>query len=406
MDDETQAAPATDAVVDTSPAAATPTGGKSEIAGQLRDALDGKPSDLDSSPHETLRKSIADELSKTTETPDAKPGERARGPDGKFIARDGLDPEPNEPVPEPQPVVPEVGQPPAGWKTDSKAKWAEVPDWARDEITRGEERLTNLSAKYQGWKPIEPVLEWVGQVAPGYGLNTPQVVQSWANTQAALMRPETASSEIVKLARQYLKPDAIQALAQQVLGSPAAPQGTQPAQPADPNAWVDPELAQVKQELAQFKNWKTELETQAQQAARQESQRQHGEKVSAIDKFSAEKGPDGQPLRPHLGTVMPDMVASIQKIRSTNPQLSDQDVLQQAYDAAVWGNPETRKLVLDAQKVAEDAERKAEARKRAQAASRSAVSPASTSPQGPPAQTAPKGNLRDQMRQTFESLTA
>lgn len=399
MDEVLDTNPATD---DVSSAAPATEGGKSEIASQLKDALEGNAPETEASSRERLRAEIDATLKKETKTeekPTTDEQGRARGPDGKFIAKDAT--EPTEEAEKPaEPEAPDVGTAPAAWKKEIQAKWAELPDWARAEITKREEDVQKGFAKYQNLRTVEPVLDYAGQLAPRFGLQGPQLVQQWAQVQGALLDPKQAPQVIQALAKQYGV----------LLGATAqpAPAIEKPAETpaADPNAWVDPEVAALKQALEQLQGWKTNLEKQAEEAAQQAQVQAQQQKLSAIDQFASEKGSDGQPLRPHLETVMPDMVASINRVRSTNPNLSDQDVLQQAYDIAVWGNPETRKLVLDAQKASEEAERKAEARKRAQAATRGVVSPASTSPQGPAAFTAPKGSLRDQMAATLEQLTA
>lgn len=413
MTDIDTAAPATEMVSEpTVPA----TGGKSEIASQLKGNLEGGKTDRprESNARQKLREQIDKSLYAATTKLEEKPtGERARGPDGKFVAQpdapvESVDGAAAEPIAE-APAVPDVGAAPSSWKKDAQAKWGELPDWARAEIAKREQDVEKGFAKYQALRNVEPVLDWIGQQAPQHGTTVQQVVQNWAQTQAALLNPQSAPQAIQALAQQYLPPQTLRALAQQVLGNPQGQQqgqiAQQPAQAAEP-VWVDPELAELKRQLAEQQTWRQTIEQQAQQAA-QDSQRQaYRQKVSAIDIFGSEKGQDGQLLRPHLETVMPDMVASIAQIRTANPQLSDQDVLQQAYDRAVWSNPDTRKQVLDAQKLAEENERKAKARERAQAATRQAVSPPSASPQGQPTRQVPKGSLRDQMRSTFENLTA
>ena len=417
---ETEAAPATEAVQESVNAGATQSGGKSEIADQLRGALEGdEPIARESGPREKLKASINSALEKETEKgkPVKGPDGRLRGPDGKFASEETVE-QPAEATGEteeqPEATVPaepsaEVGQAPTSWKKELQAKWAELPDWARNEITKREADVEKGFAKYQSLRSIEPVLNVVDQLAPQYGVTTPQVVQSWAESQAKLLQPNLAPAEVVRIAQQYLPKDVQVALGQYLVGGAqqqvqAQPQG-QHAQPqTDPNAWVDPEVAQLRQQLSQLQTWQQQQTQREQEAQQRAIQQQQAQKVSAIDQFAAEKGPDGQPLRPHLDTVIPDMVAGIARIRSTNPQLSDQEVLQQAYESAVWSNPDTRQKVLEAQKLAEENERKAKARERAQAATRQAVSPASASPQGPPATAPVKGSIRDQMRHNYEQL--
>lgn len=402
MNEDESGLPATDGADIATSTAATPEGNRSEIAGQIRSALEGEQPVDTNSKRDQLRREIDATLTKVTAEaekpkPEASDG-RARGPDGKFIAKDAAGNDIPEPAIEPVATEPAViaDAAPGSWKKDSQAKWAEVPDWARAEITKRESDIANLSTKYQGLKSVEPILDWAAPIAQRLGVgNVPALVHQWAQAQEALMNPQTAPQAIAFLAKQYN----VQ-LPQAQLQAPAE------QQQADPNVWVDPEIAALKQQLQSYDQRWAALDQQAEQAARDYQYSTLNEKKSAIGKFGDEKDASGQLLRPHLDTVMRDMVAGIARIRSTNPQLSDQDVLQQAYDMAVWGNPDTRKLVMDAQRVAEEKENIAKARARAQAATRQAVSPASASPQGSPAPQPVKGTVRDEIRANFERMTA
>src|SRR6202012_1831254 len=90
MTDQSQDVPATEQTADAGLPATG--GGKDEIASQLRDTLGGESEQnvQDKSPHEQMRRQIGEALEKATD-PNAKPaeqaakGERARGPDGRFI---------------------------------------------------------------------------------------------------------------------------------------------------------------------------------------------------------------------------------------------------------------------------------------------------------------------------------
>jgi hypothetical protein len=405
MADDIQADPATDLVTDNAVSPATG-GGRDDIASDLRASLAGTElSTQEKSPREQMRNQIGAELAKATgEKPvDAKPAEakpaveRARGPDGKFIQtqQEANDAAAIDNAP-PVAVKPEDAMP-ASWRKDLQAKWATVDPELRAEIVKREADVAKGFEKYQGFRAHEPVLDWVKQVAPQYGMNDVQVVMSWAQTQEALLDPARKQQTIMALARQYgvdLTPQVPQAQTQQ------------PVQPGQEPAWVDPDVAALKQQLAEVTNWKTQFEQQQAQQYQQQVQQVQTQKLSLIDQFASEKSQDGQPLRPHLETVMPQMARLIADIKAANPSIPDQEALQQAYDNAVWGNPATREALIQAQKVAEETERNRVARQRAQAAQRGAVSPATASPQGPPASVIPKGDIRDQLRANLNAVTA
>ncbi|MCR4339650.1 MAG: hypothetical protein NUW01_07160 [Gemmatimonadaceae bacterium] len=89
-----------------------------------------------------------------------------------------------------------------------------------------------------------------------------------------------------------------------------------------------------------------------------------------ITSFGAEKDGQGQPLRPHFEAIRKDMVPIVASLRQANPSMAKAEVLQQAYDRAVWANPDTRAKLLHAQ----EEKRQAEARNKAAQAAKAAVS--------------------------------
>jgi hypothetical protein len=116
-----------------------------------------------------------------------------------------------------------------------------------------------------------------------------------------------------------------------------APQiGQQPGQqPVQQQPLQDPRVDQL---LAQ-------LNQERQQGAHREQQALEGTVTNWMNAQDAQ----GQPLRPYLGDVMNEMNALVPQIRQVNPSLNHDQVLQQAYETATWGNPEIRTLLLQAQ---------------------------------------------------------
>lgn len=450
MTDLSQEVPATELTTDADLPATG--GGRDEIAGQLKDALSGGESTEKSSPHEDMRRQIGEELAKATAPETAKPaetttkpaGERARGADGRFIptaqeAAAGIDP---NATPEGVQAEAVPAGPPTSWKKELQARWGELPPEFQAEIQKREADVAKGFEKYQNLRVHEPVLDFAQNVATQLGTTGPQLVHQWAQIQEGLIDPNRRGQVLSAVAQQYgvpmpsapvmnfasevgqklgMTPTKLMdgwALFQEAMLDPARKRQAvenlvknygvdmgQPAGHVDQGTWIDPDVAALKQQIADMQGWRSTQEQQAQQYYQQQMHQVQTAKVSAIDTFASEKGADGQPLRPHLATVMPDMVAGIQRAKSANPQISDQEALQQAYDNAVWGNPSTREAVMQQSRIAEDRERTEKARLRAQNASRGAVSPAGSSPQGPPATTIPKGDIRDQMRATLQQLT-
>src|SRR5260221_545297 len=144
MTDLSQEVPATELTADADLPATG--GGKDEIAGQLKDALSGGESTEKSSPHEDMRRQIGEELAKATtaEKPAEaviKPaGERARGPDGRFVptaqeAAAGIDP---NFTPEGIQTEAAPAGPPQSWKKELQARWGELPPEFQAEIQKRE----------------------------------------------------------------------------------------------------------------------------------------------------------------------------------------------------------------------------------------------------------------------------
>ncbi len=91
--------------------------------------------------------------------------------------------------------------------------------------------------------------------------------------------------------------------------------------------------------------------------SQEEQQQRHAAQLSAQaadaeTKFRNATDEKGQPKYPFVDNVQDDMIRRIPEIRQANPALSHFEVLDRAYDIAVWANPETR-AVLQSQQVAQ-----------------------------------------------------
>jgi len=448
MSDELKPDPATDLVEGAADSAATRDGGKSDIAADLRNALTGEPDATanGSSAHEDMRRQIGEALAQETGQPDdqaqdGKPG-RQRGPDGKFIAaqpEQQADAQPVDPNAPPAQEAPKG--PPAAWKKELQARWNEIPAEFQAEIQRREADVEKGFEKYKKFRDHEPVLDFIEQAAPKVGTTPQQLLMQYAQIQDAMFDPSKRVQVLGAIAKAYgvehVSPE-VMTVAQgaaktlgissdqlvgnlltigQALYDPKTKRQAidylvkqfgidmnAPTQAQEP-AWVDPDIAELRNQQQQIINWQRQQEQIAEQAAQQYQHQMLNQTQARINQFAEEKGPDGQLLRPHFQAVMPTMAASIAQVKAANPSISDQDALQQAYDQAVWGNPTIRQQLLSAQMAADESKRNQIAKERAQAAARGAVSPATASPQGPPAAQPLKGDIRDQMRATLEAFT-
>jgi hypothetical protein len=158
--------------------------------------------------------------------------------------------------------------------------------------------------------------------------------------------------------------------------------GTAGTEAGQPSA----ELVAVKKELAELKNSLSARE-------KQEQDTQHQATLSQITQFAEAKDAQGQLKHPHFDDVAPDVAALIRAARAQGQTLT----LQDAYDRAVYANPQTRTKVLAAQ----DAQRKAKEEEERKA-KLNAAKKAGTDVSGTGAATAVVANPND-LRATLEA---
>jgi hypothetical protein len=125
---------------------------------------------------------------------------------------------------------------------------------------------------------------------------------------------------------------------------------------------VDPQIAALQREIAELKGTVGQSQNYQQTQAQQSG-------MAEIGRFAEEKDAAGAPVRPHFDTVCTDMLAIVPMIRQENPGMPPQQVLQTAYDRAVWANPTTRDVLLKEQETKRLAEMRERANKARQAGS-------------------------------------
>jgi hypothetical protein len=62
-----------------------------------------------------------------------------------------------------------------------------------------------------------------------------------------------------------------------------------------------------------------------------------------------QKDEQGVAKYPYLNDVQGEMAVLVPMIRQSNPSLSHEQVLQSAYERAIWANPDVKPLLLQAQ---------------------------------------------------------
>lgn len=258
----------------------------------------------------------------------------------------------------------QFGEPPVSWKKEAKADWLKIPESQRAEIHRREEDFHRGIQKYKQFSDIgtslHKVIEPYGKMIIDAGHTAPALIGDLLNMQKVMTTG--TPQERASMAMQILQNTGVTLEQLQAV----------PQQPA-----IDPNIAALMQKVQS-------LEGALHGQTQQREQAEQADVTSEIESFRT----DGK--HEHFGMVALDMSALLAQGRASN--------LQDAYDKAVWANPETRAKLL--QKQEQD-----KARKQAdEAAAARKAAGANVQRRGtPPAQAKP-GTMDDTIRQTLRRL--
>lgn len=241
------------------------------------------------------------------------------------------------------PDVEPVEQPldaPARWSAGDKEQFAALPREAQEIVLKREadvnkhltQKTQELAQTSKAYSQLEEILAPRREAFRMDGMNDAQAVEQLFTISDFASRDPAAF---------------IQWFAQQR----GVDLGTRDEEPADEPANA---LTQKVQQL--------EAHIARQEQARQQAEQQTY--ANQVQQFAAQVDESGNPAYPHFESVRTHMAALVRSGAAST--------LADAYDQAVYANPETRKAVLEAQSKAEeakrDAERKAKAAKAAKAA--------------------------------------
>lgn len=312
-----------------------------ENAGLVVDEPAGDVTSLDSIIDKALE---ASESADAPETDEAK-AERVRDERGRFAPKDTATEAPDkgtakvaEPAAQaaPAPALEQPVEAPARWTADDKAKFA---SWPRDVQIAVSERNKAIEADYtrktqeaaEIRRYAEPLLnavapfdQYLRELAPVIGQQPHEMVRGLLATEHAL---RTGSIQ--------QKAQALHGIAQQYGIDLAALARGQVQGP-------DPATTQLRQELSELKQWRSQFEEQSQQ--------QQDQQVALhIDAFAKAKDESGRPRYPHFARVkgiMGQMMAS-----GEAPTL--EDAYQKAIEpinAAIAEELRTRQTAADTQR--------------------------------------------------------
>ena len=311
------------------------------------------------------------------------------GPDARGDARGPGSPPASEPDPLPRsqapaapeahappPGAPEPIQPPASWSAPAKAAFASLPPIVQQEIAKREADVNrgfeDRAAQLKRFEPLEQILGPRRDALAVRGVSDVDFVKTLFAASDWIDRdPVSALRELMRQKGVTL----------QHLGAP-------------PQAGQQPQAAQLPPALGALAQQVHHLQSQLSQRDQAERAQRLQSVQSEIQVFAAD------PANTYFHNVREDMIALLSSGRAAD--------LKDAYDKAVWANPETRALLQ-----AEHA-RKAEAdRLNAQRQATSGARRASGSVTGAPsAGSSPAGaagssrSLRDELSEAFRASRA
>ena len=315
-------------------------------------------------------------------------GERARGPDGKFVPTD-----------EAKPALD------AAAKAEKAPK--EKPEASLDLNTLPEaERATvqKFPPEAQAW--ISKREKLLNQHYAGVG----REVQNWRKTYGPVedvLGPRRASihasgqNEAGLLQQMFAIGDIMSQAPDQFIKQFAQAKGVDLARLVQSNrpAQIDPALQPVVGKLQELDQRQSAWEHQQEQA-------RVNSLLSDINGWAYQRDAGGNLLRPHYATfdANGEMAPIVADIRAKHPQAPNWQVLQAAYDRCLWANPETRKEMQE--RTASEERAKAIEAEKAAAAAALKRSGSVTGSQMPGAVPVKPTGLREQLTQGFRQQLA
>lgn len=269
-------------------------------------------------------------------------------------------------------------QPPASWSAPAKAAFTSLPPIVQQEIAKREADVNrgfeDRAAALKRFEPLEQILSPRRDTLAARGVSEVDFVKTLFAASDWIDRDPVAAL------RELMRQKGVTA---QHLG--VQPQGQQPGAP--PQAQLPPEVRTLAQQVHQLQTQLTQRD-QAERAQRFQSIQ------SEIETFASD------PANLYFANVRDDMIALLQSDRAKD--------LEDAYDKAVWANPETRALLQAEQAKKAEADRLNAQRQSTAGARRAAGSVVGapipgSSPTG--AGPSPK-SLREEIAESFRALRA
>lgn len=256
--------------------------------------------------------------------------------------------------------------PPVGWTADAKAEWSKLSPALKAAVLKREDEIAKGGQQWSAEKRrYEEMVHPVRVAASRRGINEQEGIQRLLAADAYLERdPEGAIRWLAQAYGVNLQSNA----------------GQQPAE--DSTQQQQPDIRElVRQAVAPILN-------PIQQRFMVEDQRLT---QSIVEQFASS--------HEHFEAVTDGIMEILPGIKAAYPHWTPQQVLQKAYDVAVYGNEEMRNSILGAKEREAEQARIADAKKKA-AQSRLAASSVTGSSGGQQAE-APKDSLRAEIEAAF-----
>jgi hypothetical protein len=275
--------------------------------------------------------------------------------------------ETSEPAPaEPTPAEEALAYP-KSWRQEISSHWSTLPREVQQEVLRREgdilKGINTYKAGHEAWGRLAPVFQPYQQLMQQHNLSPEQILPP-------LLRAHHDMSVGDQAAKEATFRNIAKAYGLEGLLAAAEARGETP--------WTDPNIQALQEKV-------NGLGSTVDTFVRTAQEMQMKEIGNQLDTFAKDK--------PHFEEVAPRLPALIRGGMT----------LEEAYEAAVWGNPALREKVLQEKAAAElkaSQAKQAETLARARRASQPNVRPAG----GPGQPTAPTGTMDDTLAETLREL--
>lgn len=332
------------------------------------------------------------EVAGKTEPPISATGDRARGPDGKFVPKAEATPkDAAKAVAAPSPNTGTATQspstdatkasteqpstaadaPPVGWTADAKTEWQSLSPAVKAAVLKREVEISSGGRQWSEEKRrYEEIVAPVRQASARRGISEAEGIQRLMAAQDRLDRDPAGA--IQWLANAYGVPLTVNGrnAADPLNGQPAADGSSRTESPPVPRA--DPRIDAIWQHMQDQERRETDMT------------------VQKVTSFATD------PAHPYFDALEREIMALLPVLKTSNPTATPEALLQDAYDRAVWANPETRRA-LQAEQAAAAAATNGATRAAGVAKARlAATSIPARAPAGLPA-SEPRNSIREEL---------